>query len=71
MPTFITIIDPLGSTCLAIEIDSEKREMYEQEMFDLHNELEYMLIVCNKTGDYYYLSKEIAKKYLIKISTEF
>lgn len=71
MPTFITIIDPLNTKNFSIEIDSEKREMYEQEMFDLHNELEYMLIVCNQTGDYYYLSKEVAKKYLIKISTEY
>ena len=71
MATFISIIDPLGTKSFSIEIDCEKREVYEQEMFDLHNELQYMLIICNKSGDHYYLSREIANKYLIKISTEF
>jgi hypothetical protein len=71
MATFISIIDPLGTQSFSIEIDSEKREMYEQDMYDLHNELEYMIIICHKSGDLFYLSKEIAKKYLIKINTKY
>jgi hypothetical protein len=71
MATFISIIDPLGTKSFSIEIDSEKREMYEQDIFDLHNELEYILIICHKSGDEYYLPKQIAQKYLIKINTEF
>lgn len=71
MPTFITIIDPLGSTCLAIEIDSAKREIYESEIFDLFIENIDCLQIIASNGDQYYLSKEIAKKYLLKISTQF
>ena len=71
MPSYITIIDPLGSTCLAIEIDSAKREIYESEIFDLCIENIDCLQIIAANGDQYYLSKDLAKKYLLKFNTEY
>ena len=76
MSTFFSIINPVDfMEQTTIEIDSNKRELYENELFDLLNDepnsLNSILIICNQTGDHFYLSKELAKKYLIKINTEF
>ena len=71
MPSYITIIDPLGSTCLAIEIDSSKRELYETEIFDLCIDNLDVLQIISVNGDEFYLPKEVAKKYLIKINTQY
>ena len=71
MPSYITIIDPLGSTCLAIEIDSAKLEIYESEIFDLCIDNLDVLQIISANGDQYYLSKDLAKKYLLKLNTEY
>lgn len=75
MPTFFTLINPDDLTQYTIEIDSAKREIYETEISDLLNfesdSQNSMYIHCNQSGDHFYLSKELAKKYLIKISTEY
>ena len=75
MPTFFSLINPDDLTQYTIEIDSAKRQIYETEICDLLNfqsdSQNAMYIVCNQSGDHFYLSKELAKKYLIKISTEY
>jgi len=75
MPTFFSLINPDDLTQYTIEIDSAKREIYEDELYDLLNfesdSKNSMFIICNQSGDRFYLSKELAKKYLIKINTEY
>lgn len=75
MPTFFSLINPDDLTQYTIEIDSAKREIYEDEIYDLLNfqsdSKNSMFIICHQSGDRFYLSKELAKKYLIKINTEY
>ena len=75
MPTFFSLINPDDLTQYTIEIDSAKREIYEDELYDLLNfesdSKNSMFIICNQSGDRFYLSKELEKKYLIKINTEY
>lgn len=69
MQTFITIIN--STETMFIEIDSEKRYIYEDIIADFYKEdNKEVLIIISKNGDEYYIPKELAKKFVIKISTE-
>jgi hypothetical protein len=69
MRTFITIIN--STETMFIEIDSEKRYIYEDIIADFYKEdNKEVLIIISKNGDEYYIPKELAKKFVIKISNE-
>lgn len=69
MRTFITIIN--FTETMFIEIDAEKRYIYEDIIADFYKEDDKkVLIIISKNGDEYYIPKELAKKFIIKISTE-
>lgn len=69
MRTFITIINITET--MFIEIDSEKRYIYEDIIADFYKEdNKEVLIIISKNGDEYYIPKELAKKFVIKISNE-
>jgi hypothetical protein len=71
MATYITIID-LFNESTSIEIDSEKRGIYEDIIADFYKEdNKEVLIIISKHGHEYYIPKELAKKFVIKISTEY
>lgn len=69
MRTFITIIN--SNEAMFIELDSEKRYIYEDIIADFYKEdNKEVLIIISKNGDEYYIPKELAKKFVIKISNE-
>jgi hypothetical protein len=71
MATYITIID-LFNQSTSIEIDSEKRGIYERIILRFFNENDVnTLCIISKNGDEYYIPKELAKKFVIKINTEY
>ena len=71
MATYITIIE-LFNQSTSVEIDSEKRGIYEDIIADFYKEdNKEVLIIISKNGDEYYIPKELAKKFVIKISTEY
>jgi protein associated with RNAse G/E len=71
MATYITIID-LFNQSTSVEIDSEKRDIYEQIILRFFNENDVnTLCIISKNGDEYYIPKELAKKFVIKINTEY
>ena len=53
MPTFFSLINPDDLTQYTIEIDSAKREIYEDELYDLLNfesdSKNSMFIICNQS----------------------
>ena len=68
MKTIITINDVLSDAKRIIEVNPEHREIYEIEIEGLSdvNSMKIITIV-DINGGVYYLTKEIAQKYLIKI----
>lgn len=69
MRTFITVIN--STETMFIEIDSEKRYIYEDIIADFYKEdNKEVLIIISKNGDEYYIPKELAKKFVIQISNE-
>jgi len=71
MATYITIID-LFNESTSLEIDSEKRGIYEDIIADFYKEdNKEVLLIISKKGHEYYIPKELAKKFVIKISTEY
>lgn len=69
MRTFITIIN--YTETMYIEIDTEKRYIYEDIIADFYKEDDKkVLIIISKNNDEYYIPKELAKKFIIKLSTE-
>lgn len=68
MRTIITINDVLTDAKRIIEVRQEHRELYEIEIEGLSdvNSMK-VLTIADIKGGVYYLTKEIAQKYLIKI----
>lgn len=71
MPSYITIIDLTNKVSERIEIDSKKREIYEIDIFDLCIGKQDVLQIISVNGDEYFISKQLVKKYIIKLNTEF
>jgi hypothetical protein len=75
MTTYITLINPFNidkdNRAVSIEIDNDKRILYEEELYELYSPgIQGMMTIISKNGKKFYLSREIANKYLIKIEVE-
>jgi len=68
MKTFIIIEDIITGTKRSIEFDSNHREIYEEEITELYMDKDIdVVIVYDEFGNSYYISKQMAQKYLITI----
>jgi len=70
MNTFIIIEDIVSGTKRNIEIDTNHREIYEEEIQALYEEdFKVVAIYERFNRDVFFLSKEMVQKYLIVIKT--
>jgi hypothetical protein len=72
MATFIQFINFLNDKSTSIEVDSEKRTTYEKiiQRF-IYDDTVNGLVITSIYGDEYYLTKQFAQNFMIRIQTKY